>query len=72
MKSSSLLKSAALLAALTGAHAAAAQTVDAAQDPQIDSHIRPFLKALNASGGKPLEQLPPKEARAVLTARKIR
>lgn len=67
MKSSSLLKSAALLAALTGAHAAAAQTVDAAQDPQIDSHIRPFLKALNASGGKPLEQLPPKEARAVLT-----
>lgn len=41
--------------------------VDPAQDPQIESHVRGFLKALNSSGGKPLETLPPKDARAILT-----
>ena len=67
MKSLSLLKGPALLAALAFGHAAAAQTVDPAQDPHIDSHIRPFLKALNSGTGKPIEQLAPKDARAVLT-----
>jgi acetyl esterase len=31
-----------------------------------DYHVRTFLKALNSSGGKPLETLPPAEARKVL------
>ena len=35
-------------------------------DPNILSEIRPFLKALNTSGGKPLEQLSPADARQVL------
>jgi acetyl esterase/lipase len=40
--------------------------VDPATDPAIDHNVRAFLKVLNSGGGKPLEQLPPKEARAVL------
>lgn len=35
-------------------------------DPQVFSEIRPFLKALNTSNGKPLEQLSPADARQVL------
>lgn len=46
---------------------ALAQTIDPATDPQIDTHIRAFLKVLNSGKGKPIEQLAPKDARAVLT-----
>jgi len=46
---------------------ASTQSSDPAQDPHIDSNVRAFLKVLNSGTGKPLEQLPPVEARAVLS-----
>jgi len=52
--------------ALAISSAVSAQTTDPAQDPQIDTHIRAFLKVLNSGTGKPIEQLTPAEARAVL------
>ena len=67
MKPFSFLPSAALGAALLFSINAAAQAVDPAQDPRIAPPVRTFLKALNAGGGKPIEQLAPKDARAVLT-----
>lgn len=48
--------------------AVAAQNVDPVMDPNINPSIRAFLKVLNAGTGKPIEQLPPAEARLVLTA----
>jgi len=44
-----------------------AQTLPAEKDPNISKDTRLFLKALNNSGGAPLETLPPKDARKVLT-----
>lgn len=41
--------------------------IDPAQDPQIESHIKAFLNELNAGDSKPMEQMEPQEARAVLT-----
>ena len=38
----------------------------AESDPHIFSQVRNFLKALNSGGGKPIEQLTPADARAVL------
>lgn len=43
------------------------QVTDAAQDPAIEPQTRKFLKALNSSGGTPMELLSPTEARSVLT-----
>jgi acetyl esterase/lipase len=43
------------------------QAVDPAVDTAIDHRIRAFLKKLNSAGGKPMEELTPTEARAVLT-----
>jgi len=43
------------------------QGIDPALDVAIDHHVRAFLKTLNSGGGKPLEELPPREARGVLT-----
>ena len=40
---------------------------DYATDPNIERQTKEFLKALNSAGGKPMEQLTPVEARAVLT-----
>lgn len=40
--------------------------IPAEKDPQILSEIRNFLHQLNSSSGKPLEALPPSEARQVL------
>lgn len=40
---------------------------DYANDPHIERQTKDFLKALNSAGGKPMEQLTPVEARAVLT-----
>lgn len=40
--------------------------IDPAQNPKVERHIREFLQALNSSGGKPIETLPPAEARKVL------
>ncbi|OII57329.1 alpha/beta hydrolase [Pseudomonas putida] len=39
----------------------------AAGSPGIEQHTQAFLEALEQGGGKPLEQLSPKDARAVLT-----
>ncbi|WP_417354971.1 alpha/beta hydrolase [Gallaecimonas pentaromativorans] len=39
----------------------------AATDTHTERHVAAFLKALNSSGGKPMQELTPKEARAVLT-----
>ncbi|NVM67670.1 acetyl esterase/lipase [Mucilaginibacter sp. SG538B] len=44
-----------------------AQTIDPAQDRHIESNIKAYLKVLNAGKGKPIEELSPVEARAVLT-----
>ena len=41
-------------------------TIDPAQNPKVEHRIRAFLKALNSSGGKPMETLTPAEARKVL------
>ena len=40
--------------------------IDPALDPAIDHRIRTFLKVLNSAGGKPMEEMTPQEARAVL------
>ncbi|MDN3548890.1 alpha/beta hydrolase [Mucilaginibacter aquaedulcis] len=45
-----------------------AQRIDVPQDPQIESHVKVFLKAVNSSPGKPIEQLSPKDGRAVLVS----
>src|SRR5262249_225727 len=42
------------------------QTLDVAVDPRLSRGVKAFLQVLNASGGPPLETLPPLEARAVL------
>ncbi|WP_416467354.1 alpha/beta hydrolase [Pseudomonas sp. LFS044] len=39
----------------------------AAGSPGVEHHTQAFLEALEKGGGKPLEQLSPKDARAVLT-----
>ncbi|MEA3207482.1 MAG: hypothetical protein QOE70_539 [Chthoniobacter sp.] len=41
-------------------------TIDPAQNPKVEHSVRAFLKALNSSGGKPMETLTPAEARKVL------
>ena len=56
----------AIMLAITTTSIVSAQTTDAAQDPQIESHVRAFLKVLNSGTGKPIEQLPPTQGRAVL------
>jgi len=40
--------------------------IDPAENPTVDHHVRAFLKALNSSGGQPLETLAPVDARKVL------
>jgi acetyl esterase/lipase len=41
-------------------------TIDPSQNPKVEHRVREFLKALNSSGGKPIETLTPSEARKVL------
>jgi acetyl esterase/lipase len=41
-------------------------TNQAAGSPEVEHRVQAFLRALAAGGGKPLEQLPPPEARDVL------
>ena len=67
MKRSILKKSIFILMTMTLSGALSAQSIDPAKDPHIESNIRAFLKVLNSGTGKPLEQLPLKEARAVLS-----
>jgi acetyl esterase len=40
--------------------------VDPAENPKVERNVRAFLKALNSSGGTPLETLSPTDARQVL------
>jgi acetyl esterase len=40
--------------------------VNPAENPKVERHVRAFLKALNSSGGKPMETMSPAEARQVL------
>lgn len=42
--------------------------IDPSKNPTVERHVREFLSQLNSSGGKPLETLPPAEARQVLVA----
>jgi hypothetical protein len=46
--------------------ACTAQATLAAGSPGVERHVQGFLDALAAGGGKPLEQLAPADARAVL------
>jgi acetyl esterase len=41
-------------------------TIDPAENPKVEHSVREFLRALNSSGGKPIETLTPAEARKVL------
>lgn len=43
------------------------QSTDPALDIAIDHRIREFLQKLNSAGGKPMQEMTPQEARAVLT-----
>jgi acetyl esterase len=47
-------------------HGEREQPLDVAVDPRLSRGVKAFLQRLNASGGPPLETLPPLEARAVL------
>ncbi len=47
-------------------HVEREHTIDVAVDPRLSRGVKAFLQVLNASGGPPLETLPPLEARAVL------
>ena len=67
MKIKSILSKAIVFSAIIFiSNAASAQTLDASKDPRIESNTRGFLKVLNSGTGKPLEQMAPKDARAVL------
>ncbi|WP_293308627.1 alpha/beta hydrolase [Pedobacter sp. UBA5917] len=68
MKSQNLLNRIKLIVpALFLSASLSAQVVNPATDPAIESHIKSFLNVLNAGNGKPMEQMTPVEARAVLT-----
>lgn len=43
------------------------QPIDFATDPNIEIQTKEFLKAMNSAGAKPIEEMTPAEARAVLT-----
>ncbi|WP_309381922.1 alpha/beta hydrolase [Cerasicoccus frondis] len=42
------------------------EIIDPAENPSVDHHVRAFLKALNSSGGQPIETLSVAAARQVL------
>jgi acetyl esterase len=67
MKKSSIVKASALGLGLALSTQVNAQVINPAEDPHIESHVKSFLNVLNSGNGKPLEQLSPKDARAVLT-----
>jgi acetyl esterase len=62
------IKALVMAGGIAAASTSEAQSVppEAAKDPAIQVHTRTFLKALNSSGGKPMETMQPAEARAVL------
>lgn len=54
------------IAAVTNTSEAQVKPIDPAADPAIETRTKAFLKVLNSGGGKPMEQMQPGEARAVL------
>ncbi|MFE3869247.1 alpha/beta hydrolase [Flavobacterium sp. LS2P90] len=67
MKRKSILSKAAItMIVIASGEGVSAQTIDPAQDPNIESNVKSFLKVINAAPGKPIEELSPKEGRAVL------
>ena len=68
MKTASLFSTtASFIASILLSGTLSAQSIDPSQDPAIDSGTKTFLNALNSGTGKPIEQLSPKDARAILT-----
>ncbi|MET1057844.1 MAG: alpha/beta hydrolase [Pedobacter sp.] len=69
MKTKSIFRSvpALLISIVLSSNIFAQEVLDPANDPHIESNVKAFLKVLNSGGGKPIEQLSPKEARAVLS-----
>lgn len=67
MKKTSILKASILGLSLILGTEVNGQVIDPAQDSHLESNVKSFLNVLNAGGGKPIEQLSPKDARAVLT-----
>ncbi|OOQ58128.1 alpha/beta hydrolase [Mucilaginibacter pedocola] len=57
----------AAIIATTITNTTAVQPIDPATDSHIESNVKAFLNVLNSGDGKPLEQLSPVDARAVLT-----
>lgn len=55
-----------VIAATANTAEAQVKPIDPATDPAIETHTKAFLKVLNSGGGKPMEQMQPAEARAVL------
>jgi hypothetical protein len=51
--------------------AQSAKAVKAEDDPRILKQVRAFLKVLHSGTGKPIEQLSPTAARAVLVGAQI-
>lgn len=66
MKTLNFVRIVAMALLVLGFTSLRAQTVRGENDPNIDPQIRVFLKALNNSGGKPLETMSPEDARQVL------
>lgn len=66
MKTMKKIVTAGALAATVTQAGAQTNVRDYATDPAIESNTKTFLKALNTSGGKPMETLTPAEARKVL------
>jgi len=52
---------------LCASGSAMAQSSDPQTDPQIESNVKAFLNVLNSGTGKPIEELSPADARAILT-----
>lgn len=67
MKTSNILKVSVLGLAIAFNTKVRAQVISPAQDPHIESHVKAFLDILNSGNGKPIEQLSPNDARAVLS-----
>ena len=57
----------AVAAAVFGLVAATGSVAHAAGSPGVEHNTQAFLQALEAGGGKPIEQLSPQDARAVLS-----
>lgn len=60
-------KSAAIILTFLCGSTISAQTIDSTQSAHLERNTKAFLNVLNSGNGKPLEQLSPQDARAVLS-----